>query len=283
MAPEQTRGEAASSAGDVFSLGIVLYELATGIHPFRAASPIDTAHAIAHAEPKQPSSVNPAISQALNALLLGMLDKVAAKRPSAIEVDRRLSERGAAPAGKPSRKRLAVVAAAVVLIALAARRWFAVASVAPAQPLQQLTAQVSENRVVAAAISPDGQNLAFAAFRGSVFIRRMSDGASRALPTPDGLRVDRIAWFADGAKLLVSGSLGASGIPAGDHPAVWTIPADGGAVEKIVSDGKDGVPSPDGTRWPSPATTGRSSGWRRRTAAIPARCEAAMPPLLFRR
>ena len=39
MAPEQTRAEAATSSSDVFSLGIVLFELATGTHPFRANSP----------------------------------------------------------------------------------------------------------------------------------------------------------------------------------------------------------------------------------------------------
>ena len=143
MAPEQTRGEAASSAGDVFSLGIVLYELSTGVHPFRAASPIDTAHAIAHAAPKQPSSVNPAISPALNGLLLAMLDKTAAKRPSVIEVDRRLSELSSTPAGKPSSTRLVVAAAAVVAIALAAAAVVRDRSVAPKQPvMQQLTAQV---------------------------------------------------------------------------------------------------------------------------------------------
>ena len=49
MSPEQTRAEPATSASDVFSLGLVLYELATGTHPFRADSPIDTAHAIARA------------------------------------------------------------------------------------------------------------------------------------------------------------------------------------------------------------------------------------------
>ena len=90
MSPEQTRGEAVSGASDVFSLGIVLYELATGTHPFRADSAIDTAQAIAHRDPKPPHALKRSISPALNALLLSMLAKDPNRRPTATDADRRL-------------------------------------------------------------------------------------------------------------------------------------------------------------------------------------------------
>ena len=93
MAPEQTRAEAATSASDVFSLGIVLYELATGRHPFLSDSPLDTAYAIGHAEPKAPCALNRAIPPDLNSLLLAMLAKDPAVRPSAEQVARALNER----------------------------------------------------------------------------------------------------------------------------------------------------------------------------------------------
>jgi len=96
MSPEQTRAQPASSASDVFSLGIVLYELATGKHPFLRDSPVDTAHAIASAEPRPPRALNPGFPPTLDPLLLAMLAKNPAARPSAEQVAETLDDRMAA-------------------------------------------------------------------------------------------------------------------------------------------------------------------------------------------
>jgi tetratricopeptide (TPR) repeat protein len=92
MSPEQARAEPASSASDIFSLGIVLYELATGRHPFPADSRVGILHGIISQAPLRPSLLNPQIPALLEALILHMLEKDARLRPSAAEVDAVLTE-----------------------------------------------------------------------------------------------------------------------------------------------------------------------------------------------
>jgi tetratricopeptide (TPR) repeat protein len=92
MSPEQARAETAGSASDLFSLGVVVYELATGQHPFPADSQIGVLHAILAQSPPRPALLNPEIPAPLEALILQMLEKDARLRPTAAEVDAILAE-----------------------------------------------------------------------------------------------------------------------------------------------------------------------------------------------
>jgi tetratricopeptide (TPR) repeat protein len=104
LSPEQARGERAGSASDIFSLGIVLYELATGRHPFQADSRLGVVHAILSGPPLPPSRLHPGLSAAWDALLLQMLEKDPGLRPAAADVAQVLAtlagDRGARPAGE---------------------------------------------------------------------------------------------------------------------------------------------------------------------------------------
>ncbi len=83
MAPEQARCEAVGSPADLFALGIVLYELATGRHPFEASSAVGTLSALMEQQPLSPSRLNPKLAGALEGLMLRMLEKDPRRRPTA--------------------------------------------------------------------------------------------------------------------------------------------------------------------------------------------------------
>jgi len=91
MSPEQARGQAADTASDVFSLGVVFYELVTGKHPFEAHTAIGMLNAISSGQPVTPSRVNPMVPAALDGLIEAMLNKNAPVRPTAWEVAATLS------------------------------------------------------------------------------------------------------------------------------------------------------------------------------------------------
>ena len=95
MSPEQFCGDAVTGATDIFSLGVVLYQLVTGRHPFGVeghAQMQALARAVLVDAPTPTRVFNPAIPASLDTLLLRMLDKDPAQRPSASEARQRLIE-----------------------------------------------------------------------------------------------------------------------------------------------------------------------------------------------
>ena len=91
MAPEQARGERVAPEADVFSLGVLLYELVTGRHPFMAPSQLGVLHQLMWETPEPPMVLNTDLPQALDQLILEMLQKDPRLRPGASEVMYRLA------------------------------------------------------------------------------------------------------------------------------------------------------------------------------------------------
>jgi len=92
MSPEQAVGGTVDRSTDIFALGILLYELGTGQHPFAADSARNMLYAIASRTPLAPSRLNPEIPAALESLILRMLEKDARLRLTAAEVEALLQE-----------------------------------------------------------------------------------------------------------------------------------------------------------------------------------------------
>jgi serine/threonine-protein kinase len=75
--PEQAAGERVDHRTDIFSLGVVLYEMATGQQPFEGRNRVETLNAVINARPELLSDLNPAAPPKLQAIL----DRALAKRP----------------------------------------------------------------------------------------------------------------------------------------------------------------------------------------------------------
>ena len=80
MSPEQLSGDFPRPATDVYGLGAVLYEMATGQRPFPQSQPVLLADAILHAKPPAPQKINPRVSNGLQAVILKCLEKKPSER-----------------------------------------------------------------------------------------------------------------------------------------------------------------------------------------------------------
>jgi eukaryotic-like serine/threonine-protein kinase len=75
MSPEQAMGERVGPASDLYSLGVVLYEMLTGTVPFEAEGALATAMKHVTDEPIPPSGRDPSVPEAMDALVMGLLAK----------------------------------------------------------------------------------------------------------------------------------------------------------------------------------------------------------------
>lgn len=254
MSPEHYHGATLTPKSDVFALGLVLYELATGKHPFGQASSLEILHLIATEEIPPPQTVDPAVPQRLSDLIVRMLSKVPDQRPQAREVA--LALRTMLSEKQPVETAGSVIATnrwsgwgwyalgGILVVAVLAAGMYAskLSTARTSITVERLTSQISENSVTAAAISPDGRHYAYAIPDG-VILQRIGNQESNQLKSPQGFVVDHLSWMPDGTRLIASGFSELT-----SQPALWWLSINGGEARLLREDARWGMSSPDGQR-----------------------------------
>jgi Tol biopolymer transport system component len=221
MAPEQLQGGESGTRGDVFALGAVLYEMATGRKAFGGASPVSIMSAILTSEPPAVSSLQPANPASLDRLVRTCLAKDPDDRwQTARDVELQLTsiaqEQSApreglhAPLAVRSRRRWLpwlVSAAALLVAAVATMRK---GGPAPAPRVIRFAVAPPPNGAFAYsveadyfAVSPDGSQLAYIAMEPEggqrIFLRPLASLDARPVAGTEGARA--LFWSPDGHSI----------------------------------------------------------------------------------
>jgi serine/threonine protein kinase len=259
MSPEQVRGETLDARTDLFSFGLVLYEMATGKRAFAG----DTGPALLEASLKQTPTparaLNPAVPPKLEAIIDRALEKDREGRyQSAAEslADLRAMKREMEP--KSIARRWKVAAGAVVLLLAATTFWFArrqslSTQTPPEVKLRQLTANSSENRVLSGKISPDGKYLAYTDGRG-IHAKFLETDETSAISQPAELKSNKVewdvdCWFPDSTRFLVnSHPLGVAYFGrSSEESSIWVVSLLGEAPRRLRDHAIAYSISPDGS------------------------------------
>jgi serine/threonine protein kinase/tetratricopeptide (TPR) repeat protein len=94
MAPEMFKEEPLDARTDLYSLGVILFELVTSKLPFPSDDPVKIVSAHLQEKPASPSEINPNIPSSLNELILRLLEKSPADRPSDAHQVKKMLEKG---------------------------------------------------------------------------------------------------------------------------------------------------------------------------------------------
>lgn len=80
ISPEQAKGLPVDDKSDIYSTGVMLYEMMTGVLPFTGETPVTVALKQVQTEPKKPSEVNPNVSKGMEQIILKAMKKDPAER-----------------------------------------------------------------------------------------------------------------------------------------------------------------------------------------------------------
>ena len=257
MSPEQAGGKPVDARTDVFSFGVLLYQMLTGRHPFLRGSRLETLSAIREADPEPPTKVAPGLPPEAERAILRCLQKEPSRRwqsmadLSAVLRDlREDSESGrekGPTTGAPSRSRgwvalaTAMTVVALVGAVLALRR----RAPSPSGPLELTRATFDSGYAGEPTISADGKLLAYTSDRSGeghydIWVQHVNEPQPARLTrhpaddwqpslSPDGSRV-AFRSERDGGGIYVVATLGGEERKVADRGILPHFSPDGSMI-----------------------------------------------------
>ena len=259
MSPEQASGQTVDFRSDQFSLGSMLYEMATGRRAFQKRTAIDTLSAILNDEPQAIGMVNPLTPAPLRWIVERCLAKEARGRYASTEdLARDLGGlRDHASEGSsgaivspqmpraPGRRWFAAVASGIALVAVGAiaNRWWQARTPNLSVPsFQQLTFR--RGNVVSARFTPDGRTVVYgAAWDGApmeIYTVRTDSTESRPLGLRNAMPL-AVSSRGELAALLRTNNLQWGGVGT-----IARLPLGGGTPRELLKDGYNADWAPNG-------------------------------------
>jgi eukaryotic-like serine/threonine-protein kinase len=285
MAPEQTRGETVDARADVWSLGVVLYEMLAGRRPFVGGSGAAVVHAVLHETPEPLTHLRPEVPAELDRILSRMLAKDPGRRHAdaaealadlrsvlGLPTTGSLSP-SASSASRGPRRRLAwaafgavALAAGTVVGLLAWRRGGAAPDLVPGQIVRLTDLQGSET---SPSLSPDGTFFVYTKIvdgSSDLFLQRVAGGKPINLTAGSPAGDSQPAFSPDGQQIAFRSEREGGGI--------FLMGATGESVKRLTDFGFNPAWSPDG-REIAVATEGAFDPRRRFSASQIVRIDIA--------
>jgi len=265
MSPEQALGKPIDARSDVFAFGLLVYEMLAGQPAFRGDSALEILSATIHLEAPPPSSANPAVDPALDAVVARCLRKDPADRYPGMaelhsELKKLVAERStAAPLvrreGRRSKRRWigwapAIIAVGLLCVAVWRRLPLRPSEPAGAPAMWRVTSDAGLS--IDPAISQDGRFIVYASDRGgeghlNLWLQQIKGGDALRL-THNQADDSEPNFSPDGTHIVFRSERQGGGI--------YIIPTTGGEERRIADEGRRPQYSPDGQKlvyWTGPA------------------------------
>jgi len=243
MSPEQVRGEAVDPRSDIFSFGVILYEMLSGKQAFTGNSSVEVMNAILKGEPPELSGAPPQLERVVR----HCLEKDRQRRfQSAIDIAFALESPPPSPRPeKSTRSGLPWIFAATALVLAVALGIWTMRSMHPLPTMLDGSFRRLTNDTgltTDAAISPDGKFVAYASDRAEpsnldIWVQPV-DGGTPVRITDDAADDDEPAFSSDGSQIAFRSERSV--------PGIYIVSALGGDTRLLIPDGSRPRFSPDG-------------------------------------